>query len=414
MKIITRIYRHFANDSLYRNSIYLILSTAVMAFFGFFFWIINARLFKTEQVGIATTLISILNLISSFTLLGLNNGIIRYLPTSDKKNQKINTSFTLVALVSAGMSLIYLIYINTFSPKLIFVRENIFFAMLFVLFIVFSSLNNILESVFIAYRSAKYILVKNTIFSIIKLALPIFLISLGAYGIFASVGIATVIALILGFIFLIIKFNYLINPTINTEVVKRMTKFSLGNYLAGFIGGVPTMVLPIIILDSLGAKFSAYFYMAMTIASLLYIIPTAISQSLFAEGSTTERELKKHLVKALKMNFSILVPAILVTFLFGKYILLAFGKQYSIDGFILLQLLAVSGIFISINTIFGSILKIKHKIKELVVINFIGALSVLGLSYFLISKELLGIGIAWIIAQVVQSCLYFLLYKLFI
>src|SRR5664279_5323018 len=50
-KTLSKIYAHFASDSLYRNSIYLMASTGIMAFFGFFFWIINARLYKPEQVG---------------------------------------------------------------------------------------------------------------------------------------------------------------------------------------------------------------------------------------------------------------------------------------------------------------------------------------------------------------------------
>jgi len=60
------------NDSLFSNSIYLILSTGVVAVFG-------------------ATLISIMTLISSFSILGLGNGLIRYLPTSERKNKKINT-----------------------------------------------------------------------------------------------------------------------------------------------------------------------------------------------------------------------------------------------------------------------------------------------------------------------------------
>jgi len=67
------------------------LSTGVMAVFGFFFWIIIARLYPSEQVGIGTTLISMMTLISSFSILDLGNGLIRYLPTSERKNKKKNT-----------------------------------------------------------------------------------------------------------------------------------------------------------------------------------------------------------------------------------------------------------------------------------------------------------------------------------
>jgi len=84
-KTISKLYNYLANDSLYRNSIYLMLNTGVMAVFGFFFWIINTRLYCTEQVGIGTTLISVMKLISSFSLLGLGNSLIKHPPTSDKK-----------------------------------------------------------------------------------------------------------------------------------------------------------------------------------------------------------------------------------------------------------------------------------------------------------------------------------------
>jgi O-antigen/teichoic acid export membrane protein len=387
------------------------LSTGVMAFFGFFFWIINARLFTPEQVGIGTTLISVMILISSFSLLGLGNSLIKYIPTSERKNEKINTSFTLVGLTSIFVSIFYLVFLKTFSPKLLFVRENIFFAILFILFIVFTSLNTISESVFIAYRSSKYVLIKNFVWSLIKLILPFIFITLGAYGIFMSVGTASAISYLLCLLFLVWKFNYLIKPIINTELVKRMFKFSLGNYLAAFIGGLPAMVLPILITNSIGAKFSAYFYMDMMIANLLYIVPLAVSQSLFAEGSYSETELKIHLKKAIKIISLILVPAIIITFLLGKSILLAFGKQYSGEGLPLLQILAISGIFLSINYVGNAIFYIKHKIKLIILVNFIGSFIILSLSSVLVHQNLLGIGMAWVIGYGISALIYLFLIR---
>jgi O-antigen/teichoic acid export membrane protein len=382
-----------------------------MAVFGFFFWMINARLYSAEQVGIGTTLISIMTLISSFSLLGLGNSLIKYLPTSDKKDEKINTSFMLVGLTSIFISIFFLVFLKTFSPRLLFVRENIIFSLLFILFIVFSSLNTISENVFIAYRSSKFVLIKNTISSIAKLILPIFLVALGAYGIFVSMGIAMAVAFLVSLVFLILRFNYLPKPIIDRIVVKRMTKFSLGNYIAGFIGGLSAMILPILITNSIGAKFSAYFYLDMMIANLLYIIPMATSQSLFAQGSYSETELKVQLKKAIKIISFLLIPAIIVTFLFGNYILLTFGKEYSYEGFILLKLLSISGIFISINAIGGAILKIKQKIKLMILLSLINTTIILSLSVILIKMNLFGIvgvGIGWIVGQGVTSVIYLL------
>jgi len=410
-KTISKFYHLLAGDSLYRNSIFLMLSTGVGAFLGFFFWIINARLYSAEQVGIGTTIISTMTLISSFSILGLGNGIIRYLPTSKRKNKKINTSFILVSLMSVLISIIYLIFLKTISPKLSFLRENIIFPLLFILFVVFNSLNVITENVFIAYRSSKFVLIKNSISGFVKLILPIFLVALGAYSIFMSTGIAIAIAFLFGLMILMLRFNYLPKPTIDRSVVKRMIKFSLGNYVAVNLGGFPSMVLPILITNLIGAKYSAYFYIDMMIASLLYIIPTAISQSLFAEGSYSEMELKIHLKKAMKIISLIIIPAIIVTFLFGNYILLAFGKKYSEEGFILLKLLSISGIFYSINAIGSVILNIKHKIKLLILLDFINASAILSLSVFLLKMNLfgvVGVGIGWIVGQGIISVIYLL------
>jgi O-antigen/teichoic acid export membrane protein len=355
-----------------------------------------------------------MTLIANFSILGLGNGLVRYLPTSERKNKKINTSFTIVTLMSILISVIYLIFLKTFSPKLLFVRENIIFSLLFILFVIFNSLNIISENVFIAYRSSKFLLIKNTISSIVKLIFPILLVTIGAYGIFMSMGIATAIAFLLSMVFLIFRFNYLPKPIIDISVVKRMTKFSLGNYTATLIGGLPPMVLPILITNLIGAKFSAYFYMDMMIASFLYIIPIATSQSLFAEGSHSETELKMHLKKAIKIISIIIIPAIIIIFLFGNYILLVFGKEYSYEGFILLKFLSISGIFLSINAIGSTILNIKHKIKLLILLSLINTIIILSLSVFFIKMNLfgvVGVGIGYIAGHGITATIYLFLIK---
>jgi O-antigen/teichoic acid export membrane protein len=80
-----------------------------------------------------------------------------------------------------------------------------------------------------------------------------------------------------------------------------VTRLSLGNYFAGLIAIAPTAIIPILITNILGAKFSAYFYMDMMIANVLYVIPTSTTTSLFAEGSYNEEELRLHLRKAIKI-----------------------------------------------------------------------------------------------------------------
>jgi O-antigen/teichoic acid export membrane protein len=345
------------------------LSTGVMAFLGFFFWMVATRLFTAEQVGVGTTAISAMSLLTAFSLLGFGNGLIKYLPTSKEKNEKINTSFTLVLITSLAFSAIFLIFLKKLSPTLLFLNSSRVFAATFVLFVIFSSLNAVVESVFIAYRASVYVLIKNIIYSICKLVLPFGLVSLGAYGIFVAFGVSGTVAFVIALWFLISRFNYTAQLSVNLRIAKRMSKFSLGNYAAEFIGKLPSMTLPLVITNTIGPSYSAFFYMDMMIISMLFIIPSAVAQSLFAEGSYNEEQLNTHLRKAINMIVLMLVPAAVLTIFFGSYILMVFGKQYSNEGIRLLQLLAVSSLFVAVTSVGEALLKIKHKIRELVALN---------------------------------------------
>lgn len=379
-----------------------------MSVLGFFFWMINARLFTTEQVGLATTLISVLSLVTGLSLFGLNVGLIRYLPKAQSKSNKINTAFTFVSLLAVIVTSVYLIGIQKFSPDLVFLRENLIVAFVFILFVIFSALASLIDSIFIAYRSTKFILIKNTIFSSLKLIFPFFFVFLGAYGIFTSWMISLIIAVFVSIGILMFKFDYKPKFVLHDSIMRKIGGYSFGNYIAGFIGGLPIMVLPIIILNNLGAESVAYYYMAMMVATLLFTIPQATSQSLFAEGShnDSDDELKKQVKKALKIIGVILIPGILFTIFFGQYILMLFGKEYATEGFRFLQLLAVSGVFVGLNSMGENLLRVKKKIKSLVIINSLRAILIIGGISLLLSKGIMGVGYGWLIGQLLITLIY--------
>ncbi|MDP3727885.1 MAG: hypothetical protein Q8R18_00380, partial [bacterium] len=52
-------------ESLYRNSFYLIFNSILMALFGFVFWTLAAKQFSSEDVGLATAVISAVSLVAN-------------------------------------------------------------------------------------------------------------------------------------------------------------------------------------------------------------------------------------------------------------------------------------------------------------------------------------------------------------
>ena len=383
------------------------LNTAIMAILGFFFWMIVARFYSEAEVGFSSAIISALNLLNIISLAGLNTSLIRFLPRSDKPQELINTSYTLSSLISLVVAGIFIAGVSLWSPSLNFIKQNSIFTLAFIIFTLLWTLSSMVGATFVARRRARFVLSKNTIFSVLKIPFPILLVSLfRTFGVVASWGIANAIALAISiFLFLPrVQENYKPVPAFNLNLIKDMWRYSAGNYLSNLLSHSLKFILPLMVVTLLGATQNAYFYVAWMIASLLSTIPTAISQSLFAEGSHFEDKLRENVTKSLKFTFLLLVPAVVVLILVGKWLLLAFGQSYSLNAVSLLWILSLSSLPLAVNRIYSSILRVKGRLKELIAIWVFIAVSVLLTSYLLMPAfGIMGIGYAWFGAHAVAA-----------
>ncbi len=281
------------------------------------------------------------------------------------------------------------------------------FILAFVLFAFGWTLSGMMDFIFIAKRRAELALVKNTIFSLLKIPLPIlFVLFFGTFGIVSSWGIAIGVALAISlFLFLPrVQNGYRPAPRVNLGIIKDIRWYSAGNYFAALFYAAPTFVLPLMIVNLLGAEQNAYFYVAWMIATLLFAIPMAASQSLFAEGSHFEDELGGNVRRSFGFIFLLLIPVMILLFLLGKWLLLLFGASYSANALILLRILVLSSIPFGVNSVYMSILRVRGRIKELVALYGFTALVTLLGSYFIApTTGIVGVGYVWIGAQGVVS-----------
>jgi len=222
----------------------------------------------------------------------------------------------------------------------------------------------------------------------------------GALGIFSSVGISSILALIFS-TFILFKFR--IKPKgIDREFLKDCFHFSTGNYIAGLLMKAPNMLLPIMVLNLLGAGETAHYYIAYAIASLLFMIPQAFSTSLFVEGSHGEA-LKKNTLKSLFAIVSLLTPAVISLYLFSGFLLGLIGKSY-VEGFDLLRIFALSSFFVAICRLYFSIKKVQKDVKGLIFLSALIFVLLIGLSYvFMLEFGIIGVGYAWIVGYGLSS-----------
>jgi O-antigen/teichoic acid export membrane protein len=377
-------------------------NTVVTVFLGYLFWVVVARYYTEGDVGYGNAVIMAISLISLFSRLGLDIALIRFLPKAEKPTEMINSCFVISAVVSLVLATIFVAAVDVLSPELGFINDDAAFALVFVIFSVFWTLSWMLDYIFIARRRADFVLYKNTVFSVLKLVLPFIMVSFFyAFGIVSSWGIAVGVGLIIAlFLFLprTLK-GYQIKPRIDFSIIKGLWSYSFKNYFYTIFGSGPHFILPILIINRLGPEQNAYFYMAWMIVTM---IPTAVAQSLFAEGSHFEDRLDRDVYRSFKFMFILLAPVIILLLACGNWILMAFGASYAENATLLLRVLAISSIFSAINSVYTSILLVKHKIKELIVLTAVtGAILLIGSFYIttISGIGIVGVGYSWWIAQ---------------
>ncbi len=393
---------------LYANASYLIFNSAISSLLGFVFWVVVAKFYTAADVGLAAAIIAAMVLLANLANLGFGFGLIRFLPEAkDRATPMINSSFTLAGLAALAAGLIFLAGLGFWSPALVFLRQQPIFFVSFVLFTTALTLFNLLDQVFIAERTAKFTFIQGVSASALKIPIPIMLAAFfGAFGIFASAGIATALVMLVSVVWFLprVQRGYIPLPTINRQVIKEIAPYSLGNCLANLLWFAPHLLFPLMVVNILGAEMNAYFYIAWSIATVLFMIPLSISLSLFAEGSYERSQLRVSTVKSLKMCLLILLPAILFVSATGDKLLLLFGHAYSQNATTLLRILAFSTLPLSINHIFLSIKRVQKDVRGIIALSAATACLSLGLGYFLMTKvELIGIGIGWLAGQAIVA-----------
>ena len=398
----------FVNDSLFRNAVLLMSSTAIMSLLGLLFWVFVSHLYSPSQIGVASALIAITTLISNFSLLGLNSGLIRFLPKSKNQSSDINAALLSIVGVTMLAAAAYLFVGGRFGAHVSFLSST-WEKIVFIILMTTVTANSLTDAVFIANRRAEYHTRTYATLGTVKLLLPLVLVPLGSLGIFMAYIVAMIASLILSFYYMWRHCDYKISTQPNWSLLRKTRKYTTNNYLGVVLGGLPSQILPITILHRLGSAQTAYFSMAWMMANLLYVIPSATTQSMLAESSFDPSKKLQHIKHTSKILVFVLVPIVTVAVVIAPLILKVFGPQYSAGSTFTFQILAVATLFIAVTSVGSTILNIEQRTHGIVIIQFVTAATTLILSVPLLRFGLKGIAVALVSGNVSGMITQFIL-----
>lgn len=406
-QIPANIYRHFMHDTFTRNSSFLIGGQLLSAGSAFIFWIICARLFSSSDVGLATAFVSYATLVATFTTLGMPTTIIRFLPQTKNKSRLLWTAFSLVLALSFVGALLSLLLINIVAPDLnIVTSSSALMAMLCVLIVV-NAINPLMDNTFMAYRKGEYIFIKSLIVSIPRILLPFLVVGLALKGIVSVFVIIALITITYGFFILRTKIVLEKSDSLHNELLNHKG-FAVRNFIGGLTGILPSTLVPIIVLNNLGASSAAYFYIPLQMAALLGVISGSVSQAFVSESSQKD-DIKLHILQlrnAVKHLFRLLVPAVLMLIVFGWFALRIYGQEYASNGYLPLVILATAGLFVGVNWLGDTWLIITKKMNSYIAMNAFNSILVVFFVLIISKHGLVATSLAWLAAQITTMIVY--------
>jgi O-antigen/teichoic acid export membrane protein len=387
-------------DPLYRNSLFLMLNTGLVSFFNYVFWLIASRIAPAAHIGVATEAISAAAMIVALSRLGMDDSLTRFFPQSKDPVGFYNALIAIILLVTIIAIAGFFLGLPYISPALLFLNKWQY-SLLFIGYVILTSVCDMQGTALVAIRRADLAFLQYGIL-ILRIPLLFAMGSLGAIGIFLALDIAYLATMAAGVV-LLYKTGISRDLHINIGEARKTVVFSIGSYTSTTIATAAITLIPILIVNVAGAAEEAYFYIAYTIATFLFMVPDSIGASMFVEGSH-ERPLRATAFKALKFNLILLAPMVLVIVLFGDKILLLISPEYSAAAHQLLLLLAISSLFYAVTSVYITVVQVQ---KNMVMLNYI-KLAVSGLALclgfiLLLKVGLIGIGYAWLLSNMIVS-----------
>lgn len=402
---LTSFCKDVASVSLYQNIISLITNSFLASILGFVFIAVTTRLVSTAEVGIYSTIISVVGLLALLSKFGLDIGLVRYLPQSKNSNSLINSCSIIGIFTSTVLSIAFACSVDYWAPSLIDVFSQTIFALCFIGTVTLSVLIGFQMNIFVSKRSTKYLIVRDSTNNVLKIILVIILavfsVRISAIDLFYLHGLSLLLSIYLGYILLKkVVSNYLIAFELDIPQIKTMMKFSSSTYISSLMGTGSQLALPLLVLNILGAESAAYFYIAWTLRNFIEVIPGAISTSLFAEGVNRPKDLYSNAKKSVIISYLVLIPIIVAIMIFGSAFLSIFGENYAQNCYPILVLFSISVLFSSANQIIYNIKLVNTHIKFILLYAGCSGLGLLLFSSIFMSYlGLIGVGLGLVVSQ---------------
>ncbi|MGN6814808.1 MAG: lipopolysaccharide biosynthesis protein [Solirubrobacterales bacterium] len=404
--------RRLGDQSLFRNSLYIMGTTAATSLLGFGFWLVAARTLSAVEVGRSAALISAMLFVSVFTNLGLGQVFVSRLasraPGRDW-SQTVSTGIALAALASLVGGAIAAVLLPTLIPALKGGLSPATFLLL-PLGVTGAACSLVIDYACIAERQAKLSFVRNVAAALLRVALIPLATVVPTDGTTWILGIWAASFLLIDAVAIFhelpsLGHDFRLSLAGWRQELREVKGLIAGHQSINLGSQASAYLLPVLVSARLGPEQNAYFYTTFMVSSALFFIAPAIGNALFAEGAHEPEQLRRDLRSAARHVLTLAGPPALVLLLAGPLILGLFGPAYSEEGDTLLLILIGAAAFDAVYQLSLAVLRVEHLLQDAALATWTMLVVAIGATWLLLPPlGIEGAGIGWAAGKAV-GCL---------
>ena len=325
----------------FSGSAFLVANLAIGAIGSFVYWVVLARLEPPRVVGTAAGLATVLMFLNYATSLGLPVVVPRY---ASGRSHQARVMFCWALLATSVASVVGVLGYDVLAPGSSLralereVGTGAGLAVLAVLLIGFS-LGVLVDARLLTLRSWGWLTVKTVVVMLGRF--PLLMLrpttAAGAFLFIAAMlptavtGFAGALALGRGGWRL---------TSVPTSVLRTATRFAGVNYVGLLALQAPMLALPLIVSAYLNKPDYATFFVAFSITTVVFLVPTTIGQVLLAEGGTRGGDLAQQVRLSRRLALGAAVGMVVLSPVMAATLRLAYGPDYLDAAYLLLPLVA--------------------------------------------------------------------------
>lgn len=358
-----------AHDDLIFNTASLVGSAAATSGLGFAFWLVAARLFSSDQIGLASAAVSAMLMLSTLGIVGLDALVIgeigKRLAVGDRGGaRRMVSASMLVALFTSGaLGLAFALLAPALSSNYARYFSDGLTSLVFAVGVGLTAATFVFDRAAIGFLRGGVQLGRNVFFAVLKLAtLPLLLLSTWSvhradqaiYALWAVTTAASLLVVLPGAIGRVTRRDLV--P--DWRGLSRVLPQGVGHMLLNLAQHGPGLAMPVLVIWLFPPAVSAAFYVTWMAIVFAQSVPANLTTTLFAVGARDPGRLATKLAATVRLASMASAAIVVGSLLLAKPLLDLFGPGYSATAAGAFKVLALTVVPLSVKTIYFALARI--------------------------------------------------------